>query len=578
MRRPRLILLLLTATFLAIVTSWLGWVRPVPVDMAIYAPADSILYLEANQPLEVIETLAHTDAWQLFERTRETPRGVPGNRWLQSFMRWTGIGPIESVVLARAQVAAVVTDLGTVEEGDTLSIKPEVAVLIETHTSAGRIRVPFENALKALAERTYGHPHPRQFTLDGVDFIEWTAPKGSRQIIGTIIGSLAIIGNSQHAVQNCVAVSLRRRRSLKQDDPELSRMRLQLGEGDFLTFGYVPSNNSARLLAVGLPLMVGRAPADSQFQRLVTTGAAKLFGSLGWTSRAYRSGIEDRYLISLQPAIASRLEPNFGHHNVNSQMQHLLPDDVYSVTSYKLANPAATWQSLKTTISSQVDVLSTIVFSSLLKSSLLSYGINDSDAFLGAVNGELLTLRLDENSERSILIGHVPDRATLRELITKKLGFTKPVDHFDQMETFEDPQSEFAARLIGELIVVGPSADVRRYDAIKLTGTKVNPEKLKRITFFAPSSTSANIVTYTDDANRVRSFMSAIIAAIGASGVTSRQIEEVIAGLPFSVTETTLDDRGVERVTRSPLGQFSTVLPLLVPEQLTAAKTVTESK
>ena len=126
--------------------------------------------------------------------------------------------------------------------------------------------------------------------------------------------------------------------------------------------------------------------------------------------------------------------------------------------------------------------------------------------------------------------------------------------------------------------MVGPSADVRRYDAIKLTGTKVNPEKLKRITFFAPSSTSANIVTYTDDANRVRSFMSAIIAAIGASGVTSRQIEEVIAGLPFSVTETTLDDRGVERVTRSPLGQFSTVLPLLVPEQLTAAKTVTESK
>jgi hypothetical protein len=575
MRRSRWILLLTLLVF-AILTSWLWWVRPRTVDMAAYVPADSLLYLEANQPLDVVQTIGATDAWRALEGIIGAS-SAPRSGWLQAIIRRTGIGPIESVILARAQVAAFVTDLGTAETGDTLRIKPEGAILIETHTSERRIRAPFEQALKALAEKTYGQPIPRRVTLEGIEFIEWRAPEGSRQIIGTIIGSLVIIGNSEHAVQNCVAVSLGRRKSLK-DDPELGRVRLQLGEQHALTFGYVPPGSSARLFAVGLPLLLGRAPGDTEFQRLVTKGAENIFGSLGWSSRAYLTGIEDRYLIALQPSIVARLKPNFGSANINSQIQRLVPDDVYSVTSYKFANPAATWQGLKTAVSSQVDALSTIVFSSLLKSSLLSYGINDPESFLGAVDGELLTLRLDENAERSILIGGVRDRATLRDLMTKKMGLTLRSGQVDQQETFADPQDEFAASFISDFIVLGSPADVRRYAGIRQGNAELSAAKLKRMTFFGPSPTSANVITYTDDGNRVRSFVSAIIAAKGAPPVTSARIEEVVAGLPFSVTETTLGDLGIERTTRSPLGQFSTVLPFLVPEQPNSTKPGTESK
>lgn len=574
MRRSRWILLLTLLVF-AIVTSWLWWVRPRTVDMAAYVPADSLLYLEANQPLEVVQTIGETDAWRALEGIIGAP-STPRSSWLQGIIRHTGIGPIESVVLARAQIAAFVTDLGTAETGDTLRIKPEGAILIETHTSERRIRAPFEQALKALAEKTYGQPIPRRITLDGIEFIEWRAPEGSRQIIGAIIGSLVIIGNSEQAVQNCVAVSLGRRKSLK-DDPELGRVRLQLGNQHALAFGYVPPGNSARLLAVGLPLLLGRAPGDTEFQRLVTKGAENIFGSLGWSSRAYLTGIEDRYLIALQPSIVARLKPNFGSPNINSQMQRLVPDDVYSVTSYKFANSAATWQSLKTAVSSQVDALSTIVFSSLLKSSLLSYGINDPEAFLSGVNGELLTLRLDENAERSILIGGVRDRATLRDLMTK-MGLTLRSDLGDQLETFADPQDEFAASFINDFIVLGSPADVRRYAGIRQANAELSAAKLKRMTFFGPSPATANVITYTDDGNRVRSFISAIIAAKGAPPVTSLRIEEVVAGLPFSVTETILGDLGIERTTRSPLGQFSTVLPFLVPEQPSSRTPGTESK
>lgn len=566
MRRSRWILLF-AVLGLALVAVWLWWVKPRTIDMAAYAPADSLLYLEANRPLAVIEGIAGTDAWKAYEKAIGAPTPSSKSRWLQGFVAWTGIGPTESVILARAQVAVVVTDLGVTESGDTINLKSEGAILIETHTSDARIRPPFEQALKTLAEKTYSRPSSRKVTLNGVEFIEWIAPEGSRQIVGTVAGSLLIIGTSEQVVQNCLAVSQGRRPALK-DDVELNRLRLQLEADRALSFGYVPAGNSARLLAVGIPFLLGRAPGDSEFQRLITSGATKIFGSLGWSSRAYLSGIEDRYLIALQPSVVARLKPTFSSNAITSEIQRVLPDDVYSVTAYRFADPAAAWQSLRTAVSSQVDALSTIVFSSLLKSALLSYGIDDPEKFLGAVDGELLTLRLDENAERSILIAGVRDRPTLLALLkSAKLVNARPSSK-QQLEMFEDTAGDFAASLSDEFVVIGAPMDVRRYaETRSAVAAGVSPEKLKRLSFFASSSSPANVVTYTNDESRVHSFFVTIIASRGTSAVTASGIEQSISGLPYSVTETTLGSGGLARTTRSPLGQFSTLLPLLFPEQ-----------
>jgi hypothetical protein len=562
----RYLILLLALLLLAVLASWLWWVRPKQVDMATYAPADSLVYLEANNPLDVVETLARTDAWRIVESVAGSASTPPGSYWFQRFVRWTGIGPIQSVILARAQVAAVVTDLGTVEQGDTLQVKPEGALLIETHTSERRIRPPFEQALKTLAQKTYGKPTSRRITTDGVELIEWISPDGSRQIVGAIFGSLIIVGNSEHAVGSCLAVSMGRRPGLK-GDSELQQMRSQIDEAHALTFGYVPRGNSGRLLGVGLPLLLGHAPADSDFQRLIINGAAKVFGSLGWTSRAYLTGIEDRYLITLQPAIIAHLKPTFVSAGAKSEMRRVLGNDAYSITAYRFADPAAAWQSLNASVSSQVDMLSAIIFSSLLKSALLSYGIDDPEAFLTAVGGELLTLRLDENAERSIVIASVRNRATLRQMVTKKFGM-KPTETAGDSENFADSQGEFAASFVNDLVVIGAQPDVRRFaETIRADNSGSNADRLRKVTFFASPHATDNIVTYTYDGDRVRSFILALIAAKGTQPPPFMRLDESLAALPYSVTETSLDDRGIERSTRSPLGQFSTLLSLLVPEK-----------
>src|SRR6266850_731110 len=564
MKRTRWVILLTLA--IIIICGW-WWIRPVTVDMASYAPASSLLYLESNHPLEVVETIVATDAWKVVEKALGTPDSAKPNRGLQRFVGWTGIGPIQSVILARAQVAVVVTDLGTTEEGDTLRVKPEGAVLIETHTPERRIRLPVEGVLKRLAQITYGNPTFRRTNVDGVEFIEWIAPEGSRQIVATIVGSLVIVGNSERAVRDCLAVSLRRSRSLK-EDPELDRTRRQLAGDRALTFGYVPPEKSARLLSVGVPLILGRSPADSEFQRLISTNAAKVFGSLGWSSHPFMTGIEDRYLISLQPSIVSRLKPDFARSATSTRIQPSWPNDVHSVTHYKFENPAGVWRDLKAAASSQMDVLSAIVFSSLLKSALLSYGIDEPERFLGAVKGDLLTVRLDPSGERTMLIAGVRDQESLRELIKKRIGFNSQSNRSGDFEILEDSKGQWAASLSNDLVVMGPSREVRSYTegAIANATTKSDGDQ-RKITFFVPPSSSASIVTYTDDSNRITGFISAVLAAKGMRSLAFGPIEPMVAGLPYSATETTLGDRGFERVTKSPLGQFATLLPLIIPEK-----------
>lgn len=564
MRRSRRILLFALLS-LAVVGAWLWWVRPKSVDMATYAPADSLLYLEANRPIEVVDAIAGTQAWKAFASSIQPQPATPQSKWLRGLIGWTGIGPIKSVILSRAQVAVVVTDLRAVEEGDALNIKSEAALLIETHTSERRIRATFEETIRALAEKTYGRPTSRRVTLDGVEYSEWIAPEGTRQVVGAVFGSLVVIGTNERVVQDCLAVTQGRRPSLK-NDPELRSMRLQLEKGRSLTFGYVPSANSARLLAVGLPLLLGRAPGDSEFQRLIANGASRVFGSLGWTSSTYLTGIEDQYLITLQPSIIARLKPTFVANNINSQIQGVLPNDVYSVTRYNFTDPAAAWISLKTAVSSQVDAVSAIVFSSLLKSALLSYGIDEPESFLGAVEGELLTIRQDETSERSMLIAGVHDRAALRQLLSKGMSVNSK-NSGQRLEIFEDRTGDFAASLSDEFIVIGSPGDVRRYSAPRDSATLMSAENLRKMTHFLSSPASGNVVTYTNDGDRVRNFVSAIISAKDGPTQTPKHLEESIAGLPYSSTETTLGDRGIERTTRSPLGQFSTLVPLLFPQQ-----------
>jgi len=566
MRRGRWLLVIFVG-FIVIAAAWLWWIKPRQVDMANYAPANSLLYLEANNPSEIARALENTEAWKQVRDLSGATEQANRNAWLQRFVGWTGIGPVESVILARAQIAVVVTDLGATEESDTLRIKPEGALIIDTKTSERRIRPAIDKAIKKLAELTYGSSVPRNVSIDGVAFTEYVSPDGSRQIVAAVSGSLVIIGNTRQAVQSCLAVTQGRGPSLK-DDAELGRMRFELRANEALAFGYVPPGNSARLLSIGLPLMMGRAPVNSEFQRLIASGASKVLGSLGWTSRPFKTGIEDRFLISLQPPVVARLDPVFTSNNVSREVEQFLSHNVSSITFYRFEDPLKAWQSLRSSISSQIDALSAVFFTSVLNSSLSSYGIEDPESFLSVVGAEIITFRIDPNADRSLLVARVDDEKKLRELLAKTMRVRPTTSQVNQMEIFENSEGESGAGFVKGFVVLGPPSEVLQYaQLLKNAVPASDPNKIKRLTFFAPLTSSATILTYADDSDRVRSFFLSAQAAQNLPPLQRNRFDLLLSQLPFAATETSLGERGIERTTVSPMGQFSTLLPLLVPPE-----------
>ena len=553
--------LLAAILILAILGIWLWWVRPRTVDMAAYAPSDSLLYLESNSPADVVGALTRTDAWKLVDDLTGNQRKGDAHPWSMKFVKWTGIGPINSVIFARSQLAVVVTDLGIAQDEESLTIKPEGALLVETHTAESRIRPAVEQAIKKFAETAYGQPTLRRTTLDGVEFIEWSAPGGTRQVVATLAGSLVIVGNTERAVQKTLSVVLGHQPSLKAD-PDLHRLRFDLQAGQALAFGYVPAKDSGRLLSVALPMVFGRAPSNTEFERLINSASSKIISSLAWSSTSFGQSIEDRYRVNLQPGVVAKLKEGFSCSQSGIPSQPVLPANFLSATYYGFQSPTMAWQGMKTSVSSQVDALSAVLFSALLKSALLPYGINEPDKFLSLIDGPVLTARLDPDESGSVLVAKIRDQAAMRELLTHEMAFhlSEPKQN---AEAFDDSEKEFSARFVGGFVVIGSELEVARYvDQLisNLAASKV-PTSLP-----TPLSQQACVLTYASDTERIRAFVSTIILAGGRAVSWSDQSEAFLRSLPYSATETSLEENGIERITRSSLGQFSTLLPLVFPQ------------
>ena len=186
-----------------------------------------------------------------------------------------------------------------------------------------------------------------------------------------------------------------------------------------------------------------------------------------------------------------------------------------------------------------------MLVTSVLKSGLTPYGIDDPEKFLRLVGPEVMTLRLKANEASSVLIAQVRDEPGLRALLQNPAT-----------QTPDDEQRKLTVHYQSGYVLLGSADDVQR--CVQAS----TEQKLKHL----GSDPTSAIVTYSDDSQRVADFISAVARAQN----TTPKINDVAAlqqsvQLPYAVTETSLGEFGLDRRTRSPLGQFSALVPLLFP-------------
>jgi len=572
MRFIRKALLILLALIL-ILAIWLWWNRPRKVDMTAYAPADSLIYLEANDLPDIAGALISTDAWKALAPAAGIRSDFGNIGWLSRLASWTGIGPADLVVLSRAQIAITVLGFDAADAGETLKIKPRYAVIVESQTGESRTQYAIEKRVGDFARRAYGEPRVEQKETDGVKFTIWIAPDGERRIIAAVTGSLAIIGNDESAVEACLAVHRNERPSLK-DNAQLKEMRGRVGGNDALAFGYVSPEGAARLLEIAATAYAGQISPDPRAQSaaasLLPALTKKILGAAAWSAHLSQGAIEDRYFLSLQNDLATRLQTALAtEQSTNSTASELLPADTYSLSRYSYRNPADAWHGLNTAITSQFDTLGAILISRLLDASLKPYGIEEPDNFLRAIGPEIVTARLTDFGSSTVTVVQVRDEKPLRDFVAKRLGAKPRSETIGEAEMLiSNNEKHDAASFVNQHLILGKADEVRRcLQARASKQTLADTDEFRRTTQLIDPSKPANVVTYTEDHAPAQTF----ILAIGAQhGVRERPLNETeldnaLGKLRYAATETQLIDGGFERRTSSSFGMFGTLAAQFVP-------------
>jgi hypothetical protein len=564
MKLLRLLVLLTCLVLLVIVSIWWNW--PHKVDMAAYAPADALVYIELNSIPDVTKAIKQGEVF----KTASSVAGVNSNNE-SSWTVWAaraGLAPAQAVVFARAQMALVVVDIDRQANGDALRVKPEAALIVETQTAKWRMKsVALEN-VKQLAQFAYGATDCTERSSDS-QYIECVAAGGSRKILAAIDGTTVIIGNSERAVQSCLAVRRGQRPKLS-DDSEFTSTRTSLKDESSLAFGYVSQTNAARLVSLGIPLLVGKEPGDSQFENLLSDSAAKILRGIAWTSKANAGMIEDHYQIALDQAVTKRLDPVFQiAGNENDEMWQLVPNAFRAVSIYRSSEPQAAWMSLNSSLAMKLDAVSTVLIASLLKSSLASYGVENPKDFLAAMAAPLVTIRLALGND-SLLLGRVKNEEQLRKALADFMVDDKG-QILNGLEHQPNRAKEFTALFTSGFVVLGKTENILVYlDQLK-NKEMIPPARAQSLTL--SKHPGAAVITYSNEDDSVRSVITAItrLNRRPLSDAGFQEIDKRLGSI-VSCTESRLNENGIDRRTISAFGQFGNLLSLAVADSSTSNK------
>ena len=563
-------LLLIPAGLLLLAAAWLWWNSPQRIDIAAYAPADAIIYLEADDLPAILGGLTSTDAWRALAPAAglRTDLGRVGR--LGRLLALTGIGTAESVVLSRAQVAAVVLGFETDgAPGGEAVVRPRLALIAETHSGHSRTRAAVLKFAGDFARSAYGETKLEQTEREGLTLLNWSQVSGTRGMRAAVSDGYLVIGTDEAAVEACLAVRRGERPSMT-GDARLSEMRERVGASDgggALAFGYVPRQAAPRLSEIAALLFASRMTLNAAEQSgaaiILPQLASRLLGGAAWGFHVSADAAEDRYFIELGEGVAPRLSAALeSPRQPPSDLASFVPSDARQLTRYNFAEPIEAWRGVIAVVSSQVDFTIAPLVVRLLDQQLVPYGIESPREFLRAVGPEVATARLDAEGERMALVAAVRDEAALRARARKHFGGARPT-RIGDAELYADDGEDTAAAFVGGYVITGAAESVRRCLQARASGRTLDTvEAFRRSAQAAASGAQPHVLTLADDREQARGFVTLVARQSGARrrAADAAALEKALAALPFASSETRLVADGFERRTRSAFGQVGSLV------------------
>lgn len=534
---------LLPLLIAAFVSVWIYWQFPARVEMAGYVPAETLIYLEANDLPGALKNFTETDAW----RELAPQFGISGDLgsfgWLSRFLANANLGSPETILFGRSQIALALMNVEAAAGAEeTLKIKPRYAVVIETKTFQSNAERFVEKQIGDFASRQFGEASREKLERDRASWTIFRSTEDDRKLFAAVAGGTIIFGNDETAIKLCFDAKNELRPSLAQS-PRLAEMRANTEAQTAFAFGFATSEGVKKLSNIGAVIFAGQiaeAPAAmSLIAQSLPPLIEKIVTGVGWSARLTTGKIEDRYFISVPPDLASRLrEPLAVSNQTATESANLLPADAHSTTIYNFKDAGAAWRGTILALSSRLDALGAAAFAQVAGKLLEPYGIRQPNDFLTAAGDELTTARLSEKENDTVAVVKIADA-------NRMLAAIEPTTK----------ENNRAATFTNGMLLLGESED-----AAKCLATREN--SLAKTNFWqdftqSKISTGASFVrTLTRDSESAVSFVRIFADEKLRQTVPHLQKNPL---LTISIAETSLRENGFERRALSPFGLIGTL-------------------
>ena len=544
--------------------------------MAEYVPASAAAFIEINSLSTLFSELLKTEAWQKLAPSFGISKQIEYLTSAADLLTFTGLGPTEATLLARAQYAVVLDNLEfatteinkglqTESPAGELEITPRFALVIETQSRSTKVEEYLANRVALLAQRIYSNKViTKEEVFHEIKIKVFESEDQKRSIIAAQKGSVLIIGNSLLSVPNCLSVLLGIQPSFK-NNPALKIAREKIGNQS-VVFGFITKETVSRILQIGtgfLPKLT--AISNSKKQSLPSIISSELVEGLAYSASFNKGNVVEQYLTLIKPEVMEKINLAIQPTNKEMVLTPGLMDSSLDFTVLFVDKPSEFLEEIVKATSARTDAVIGFALRQLVIELGKKYGIVPEDPISGLIDNEVALVKITEmeKDEFVIMLG-INNRLRILPSVGRYLrkGSEKVnSEEYKGVEIVSNPDSEARAiAFLDDYLVLGTKKQLITF--INLWQTrKLEQDSKVKLSIIKDFPNSAIFLSSKVEKRAVGDFLLGISRLLrttdGAQEILSNEpIRSLIAQLPPSLSVGALTNEGLMIETRSAMGIF----------------------
>jgi hypothetical protein len=550
------------------------------VDMVRYVPASALAFVEIDSLADLADGLTNTNAWRELGPALSLSSQLRQMGFFADLMGRTGLGPDEAVLVGRAQYAIAVTGVeaqsGENEEGPYLHLKPDFALIIESHLKPQAATRLVQDRALLIAQKIYGESVAEETDdYGGSHLLIFHGTESSRRLIASSFGSVIVLANQDAAMKSCLDAIAGRAASLAEDST-LKEMR-SIVDHDSTVVGYVTASGVRKLFEIWPALIAGGSAEPgtvSSFTDLLQHVSEQAAEGLLYSLQFADGGVTEKYLTVLRPQVAQALAETLKPASeARLQVLAQIPQSIERLTLVEIQSVGDSPERVLKHLSPNLDLVAGVALREFVISLRKEYGLEAGDSLGDAAADEIAFVNFGDGGPSAMLIP-ANQKARLQQAAEKYLkqkgsALTRETtDGIEIMISSHDDRR--AAAFIGDCLVVATRDQILKIGETNSSGMGIDRDKrLMGVLSKRPAGTS--VISYRPQVQDAGPFLLAISKLTrvtdGSRELLERDsIRHAMERLPRSASYTQFRDYGVYVESKSAVGSFTLLNSLVKPD------------